>query len=184
MSHGLTSIDPTTGTVNWELAKAFPLRVVASPTLAAGLIVGTCQVGGTGRRLVAVRPGSKAKGTEPEIAWELNRRLPAVPAPLAKDGLLFLWTVRGEISCLRAATGKPLWQERIRDTFYGSPVWADGRLYCMSRKGTCYVLAAGADWKLLATNPLGETSKATPAIGRGVLYLRTLSHLIALGGER
>ena len=152
--------------------------------MASGLIIGTCQVGGTGRRLVAVRPGSKARGTPPKLAYELKKRLPGVPAPLAKDGLLFLWTVRGEVSCLRAATGEPVWQERIRDSFYGSPVWVDSRLYCISRKGVVYVLAAADTYKLLASNPLGERSQATPAVGRGVLYLRTLSHLISLGGPR
>ena len=108
MSHGVTSVDPTTGKVNWEVPDVFRLRVVASPVVAAGLIVGTCQVGGTGRRLVAVRPGSKARGAPPTLAYELKKRLPGVPAPLAKDGLLFLWTVRGEVSCLRAATGEPV----------------------------------------------------------------------------
>jgi len=184
MSHGITSVDPETGTVNWEFGDAFALRVVASPIVASGLIIGTCQVGGTGRRLVAVRPGSKARGTRPDVAWELKKRPPAVPVPVARDGLLYLWTCRGEVSCLRAAGGEQVWQGRIRDSFFGSPVWADGRLYCISRKGIVYVVAAGETYKLLATHPLGERSHATPAIGRGVMYLRTESHLIAIGGKR
>ena len=60
-------------------------------------------------------------------------------------------------------------------------MWVDGRLYCISRKGIVYVLAASETYKLLATHPLGERSYATPAVGRGVLYLRTRSHLISVG---
>jgi len=150
-AHGVTSIDPATGTVNWELAE----------------------------RLVAVRPGSKAEGRKPTVAWELKKRVPAVPAPLAKDGRLYLLTNFGEATCVKAATGESVWEMRIQDRFYGSPVWAEGRLYCISRKGVCYVVEA-ATGKQLAANALGERSFATPALARGRLYLRTVSHLMAL----
>ena len=46
------------------------------------------------------------------------------------------------------------------------------------------MLAAAAEFKLLARNPLGEMSYATPAVANGMLYLRTLTHLIAIGGTR
>jgi len=72
----------------------------------------------------------------------------------------------------------------LQDLFYGSPVWADGRLYCISRKGVVHVIAAGEKPEVLAANPLGEASHATPAIAGGVLYLRTFSHLIAIGGKK
>lgn len=182
MADGVTSVAPRTGEVNWQLAKAFPLRTVSSPAAAAGLVVGSCQGGGRGRRFVAVRPGSKAKGTKATLAYEIKKPIPAIPTPLGKDGLLFVWADRGEVACIRADTGKPVWEQRIRDIFYGSPVWACGRLYCMSRKGLCYVIAAGETYELLATNPLGETTQATPAIAHDTLYLRTLTHLIAIKG--
>ena len=38
--HGVTGLDPLTGALNWELTNAFPFRVVGSPVLADGLIVG------------------------------------------------------------------------------------------------------------------------------------------------
>jgi len=182
--HGITSIDPKTGKANWEFKEAFPLRTVGSPAVAAGLIVGTCGVGGSGKRLVAVRPGSKAKGLAPSLAYELKKSVPYTPTPLEKDGLLFLCSEIGVATCLRAATGEQVWQERLGDNFYGSFVWADGRLYIMSRKGTAYVLEAAEKYELLASNPLGEGSHATPAIADGVLYLRTFSHLIAIRGKK
>jgi hypothetical protein len=183
MAHGVTSIDPKTGKVNWEFAKAFPLRVVASPILASGLIIGTCGTGGSGRRLVAVRPGSKAKGVEPKLAYEIKRAVPYAVTPLAKDGLLFLWHDNGTVACVRAETGEELWRQRLGDRFYGSAVWAEGRLYAISRKGIVYVLAASEKFQVLAKNPLGEPSHATPAIANGTMYLRTFSHLISIGGR-
>jgi outer membrane protein assembly factor BamB len=67
--------------------------------------------------------------------------------------------------------------------YFGSPVRVGQRLYCMSREGEAVVLAASEDYKLLARVPLGEPSQATPAVADGVMYLRTLSHLMALGAK-
>jgi outer membrane protein assembly factor BamB len=180
-AHGVTSVDPATGQVNWEFPAAFPLRVVASPVVAAGLIVDTCGTGGSGRRLAAVRPGSKKKGAEPELAYEIKRAVPYVPTCLAHGGLLFLLAENGTATCVRAATGEQVWQMRLQARFYGSFVWAAGRLYAISRKGDVLVVDAKAG-QILARNPLGEPSQATPAIAGGVVYLRTLTHLISIGG--
>ncbi len=177
--HGISGLSPLTGKVNWELTNALPFRVVSSPVLADGLIIGTCGEGGVGRRLVAVRPGSAKRS--PQLVYEMKTAIPYVPTPLAKDGLLFLWGDNGLVGCHRADTGERIWQEKISDAFYCSPVCANGRLYAVSKKGVVYVLAAAERYELLASIPLGEPSFATPAIADGVLYLRTSSHLFALG---
>jgi len=193
----LVALDRKTGTIRWQLERRSARAAYATPSVyqpdggAPELIFlsqshgvtsidPATQVGGRGRRLVAVRPGSKAEGRKPTVAWELKKRVPAVPAPLAKNGRLYLWTNAGEVTCVEAATGKGIWELRVRDTFYSSPVWAEGRLYCISRKGVCYVLEASSG-KQLAANALGGRSFATPALARGRLYLRTVSHLMALG---
>ncbi len=45
------------------------------------------------------------------------------------------------------------------------------------------VLKASTDFEILATNPLGEDSHSTPAVSNGVMYLRTYTHLISVGGK-
>jgi hypothetical protein len=60
-------------------------------------------------------------------------------------------------------------------------VWAGGRLYNVSRDGEVVVLAAAKRFELLARNPLGEGSHATPAIAGGRIFFRTFTHLIAVG---
>ena len=181
-AHGVTSVDPRTGEANWELADAFPERCASSPVVASGLIVGTCGVGGRGVRGVAVRPGSK--GRAPEIAYTLDKPLPYVVSAVTHGDLLFLWSDEGTVTCLRGATGERVWRQKLRTSFFGSPVRAGDRLYCISKKGEVFVVAAAAEFKLLARNPLGELSYATPAIANGTMYLRTLTHLIAIGGKR
>ena len=44
-----------------------------------------------------------------------------------------------------------------------------------------FVVKAGRTYELLATNPVGEVLMATPAIADGVLYIRSLKHVIAIG---
>ena len=107
-----------------------------------------------------------------------------VPTPLVKDGRLFLWCDDGVVSCLRVATGETVWRERVDGAYYASPVWVDGHLYNVSKKGEVVVLAAGDKFEVLHRIPLGEPSYATPAVAGGVMYLRTSSHLFSLGGPR
>jgi outer membrane protein assembly factor BamB len=96
-------------------------------------------------------------------------------------GLLFTFHDRGYVSCLRSDTGQQLWRERPARKFFGSPIWAEGRLYCITTAGEVLVIRAGETYELLAINPLGEESHATPAIAGGRMYLRTYSHLISVG---
>lgn len=180
--HGLTSLDPKTGKMNWELA-VLPHRVVGSGTVASGLIVAGSGGGGVGLRTVAVRPAVPGQQAEPKVVYELPKgTLPYVPAPIGHGSLLFLWFDKGVVSCLDAPTGKVHWRERIGGDFFGSPVCVNGRLYCISRDGEVVVLAAADRYELLARVKLGERSNSTPAISEGVMYLRTVSHLMALGG--
>jgi len=46
------------------------------------------------------------------------------------------------------------------------------------------VLKAGAEYKVLAKSTLPEKSDATPAIANGRMYIRTLNHLICIGGTK
>jgi len=180
-AHGMSSFDPQTGDLLWEAPKVFPMRVVSSPVIAGDLILGTCGTGGRGHSVVAVRAGSGAGGT-PEVAWELKKDAPYVPTGVVHGRLVFVWSERGVVQCLRAATGEVVWRERVSGNYFGSPVRVGDRLYCISRSGDVVVVAATEQFQLLATNPLGERSQATPAIAGGRMYLRTWSHLISIGG--
>jgi outer membrane protein assembly factor BamB len=180
-SHGLTSVNPLDGSVNWDCTDLFESRVVSSPVTSDGLVICSSGEGGTGRRLVAVRPPTDKNPAT--VVYDLKTGIPNVPTPVAKDGRLYILCDNGLIQCVRTATGEPIWQERLMDKFYGSPVWAEGRLYFISKRGVVFVIAAGDKYELLAQNDLGEPSFATPAVTRGTLVLRTVSHLMVVGGN-
>jgi len=184
-AHGISAVNPLNGRVAWEAKTALPIRVVSSPVIADGLLLGSCGQGSGALHLVAIRPPHPEAVAAPQEVYKLTgSSAPYVPTSLAKDGLLFTFHDRGNVGCFRAATGQRLWLEKPGGLFYGSPVWIEGRLYCINRKGEVVVLKAGDQYERLAVNPLGEKSHATPAVADGRMYLRTFSHLISVGGKR
>lgn len=183
IARGVTGVDPQTGRINWELDLKFRGRTVASPVLGAGFVfAGASGYNAlSGDRCIAVRPGSREQ--TPQIAYEVRHAVPMVPTPLVKGDRLYLWSDNGIVSCLNAANGEVIWRERVGGSFYGSPVWVSGRLYCLAKNGDVVVLAAADKFELLSRVPLGELSYATPAVAGGVMYLRTQSQLFSLGGK-
>jgi len=182
-AHGISGVDPDTGAVLWELGRVFDKRVVSSPLVAGGLIVAACGSGEGGNYLVAVRPGEPAANRKPELAYTVRRAAPYVPTSISVGELLFLWGDDGVVSCLRAASGQVLWQERLGKHFFSSPVCVAGRLFGVSSTGEVFVLAASDQFRLLARYPLGETTHSTPAVADGRMYIHTAKHLICIGGQ-
>lgn len=182
--HGITAIDPKTGKTNWELSifdTKKQERAVASPVIAGDLILSTCGFVTAQKHFVAVRPGDPAKGTPPVEVWRLEKAVAYLPTPLVKGEHVFLCSELGIASCLEAATGKVLWQERLGGVFSASPICVGDRIYCVSNDGEVVVLAASDKFAVLARNPLGEVTQATPAAANRQIYFRTRSNLIALG---
>lgn len=177
---GMTSLNPRTGKVNWDIADLLPKRCVASPVVTdGGLVIAQCGEGQAESFVAAVRPG--ADGKPPEKVYQVIRTGGYVPCPLPVGDLLYLWKENGLVTCLRAATNEQLWSERVEGPFYGSPVCISNRLYNMTRRGELVVLAAGEKFEMLGRIPLGEGSYATPAVANGRLFLRTFTNLICVG---
>jgi outer membrane protein assembly factor BamB len=85
------------------------------------------------------------------------------------------------LASYRAATGEKVYQERVAvGAFSASPIGADGRIYFASEDGDVFVVGAGAEFKLLATNPMGEVLMATPAAAPGRLFIRGQHHLYSI----
>ncbi|MHC4495125.1 MAG: PQQ-like beta-propeller repeat protein [Planctomycetota bacterium] len=184
-SHGMTSVNPGTGKVIWEVVSAFPARVVSSPVIADELLIGSCGDGGSGKRLIAIRPGSSDGSIQPKEAYSIDSGYrPYVPTSIAKAGLLFTFLDRGYVSCWNSATGRQLWEEKPAGKFFSSPVCVDGKLYCITMDGDVIVVRAAETYELLAINPLGETSHSAPAVSGGRMYLRTYSQLFSIGSKK
>ena len=122
------------------------------------------------------------------IAWSKPKAGNYMTTPIVYGGRLYLCADNGRLSCIEAASGKPVYLERLKaedskltSAFSASPVAADGKLYFTGEKGAIYVVQAGAEFKILTVNQMGETCIATPAVSEGVLYFRTRSEVVAVG---
>lgn len=178
---GIYALDPETGKVVWDFPKAFDKRSVSSPILAGDLILGSCGSGGGGNFVTAIKPGRTQPAQPAELAYQLKRSAPYVPTGVAVGNLVWLWSDSGIVTCLEASTGAVRYQERVGGDYFGSPVWVEGRLYCVSTTGELVVLEAGEKFNVLHRYPLEELCHSTPAVSLGHLFIHTEKHLWSLG---
>jgi len=160
----VTSLDPSTGRVHWEIDGATTECVTS--TVTDGRHIYTS--GGYPKNHVAaiVADGSG------KVAWENGDRV-YVPSMIVTDGLLHAVMDNGVAVCWNAATGEEKWKERLGGTFSSSPVLAGGRFYAANESGDLFVYRADADgMELLATNKVGDEVYATPSIAGGQIFLR------------
>lgn len=179
---GVTSLDPNTGRQNW-ITGEFPKRTVASPIVADGLVIASCGGGGIGALLIAVDPSGSGDVSKTHIKWQRDKTLPYVPTSIAYGSHIYLWTDKGVVSCVEAATGNNVWTKRVGGNYSGSCVCIDGKIYTMSERGKAVVIAASPEFKSYGETDLGGPSHSTPVVGHGRLYLRTFHRLVCLKAE-
>ena len=111
------------------------------------------------------------------IAWSLPQGGPYNPSPLVYGDLYYTLYDRGFLTCHDAKTGEEVYGKQRLDresrAFTASPWAYNGKLFCLSEDGDCFVIKAGADYAMLGKNSLDELTMATPAIADGGLVIRT-----------
>lgn len=178
--HGL---DPATGKSQWTCATGIGWYMVPGLVAEDGL-VGV--IGGrSGVAALAVRAGGAGDVTKTHRLWT-GMKGSNVSSPILHQGhLYFVNDATGVATCLEAATGKPVYQERIGGTgFYSSAVMAEGRIYYVERNGKTHVVAAQPKFQEQAVNDLGEQRimfNSSPAIAGGKIYMRTDRYLYCIG---
>lgn len=149
----------------------------------------------SGRRpeqpIFVLRPGSRGDITLAEgqtkndaVVWSRQRRGSYMPTPLIYDGLLYVLGNNGIFDAYDLASGDEIYRARIPHLgsgFSASPVAADGKIYLSNEDGDMIVVRAGREFDHIATNSMGELLMATPALSRGAMYVKGVSHLFAIG---
>jgi outer membrane protein assembly factor BamB len=175
----VVAINPTNGEELWSL----PIPVNQPvPTLAVDPT--TVYVAGGSdppKAMVAVnRPTIGNPQEDATVRWTLRKSIPESSSPVLLDELLYWVTDSGVASCVDAATGVMVWQARLGDRHFASPVAADGRIYFVGKGGDTTVIHAGREFEILAVNSIGETSYASPAISDGQIFLRGSDHVFCI----
>ena len=173
--------DPRTGTERWRVASGSPIAT-PTPIGADGFSIITSGGMGSSRPFVAVRPG--AQGVP---AWSVKGRAPFTTTPLAYRGLVYVIATNGVLDTYDVQTGAEVYRARMPEIGSGvsaSPIAADGKIYLSNEDGGIAIVAAERTFRHVATNEIGEPIMATPALSRGVLFVRTMNGVFAIGSKR
>jgi outer membrane protein assembly factor BamB len=183
--------DLQTGKEVWRMTGGGDIPV-PTPVFGHGLLFVTNAHGGASP-VFAVRPTATGdvslkagEMSNAHVAWSVPRDGAYMQTPLVYGDHLYVCKDNGVLSVFEAMTGRRVYQERLGEGstgFTASAVAADGKVYYTSEEGEVFVLKAGPAFEVLARNPLGEVTLATPAISEGVLFFRTRGHVMAIGGR-
>src|SRR5215203_991796 len=184
--------DVRTGAELWRLGGSSKITA-PTPVMGGRVVIVT-----SGRRpekpLFAIRPGARGDITldkdttsSPAIAWSRTGRGTYMPTPVVYDGVVYALNNDGVFDAYDVQTGREIYRQRLPHLgsgFSASPVAADGRVYLSNEDGEMMVIAAGPEFRAVATNTMGELLLATPALSDGVMYVRSSSALSAIGTRR
>lgn len=184
----LTAHNAETGAELWRCGGFNPrkdqwMRIVSSPVSYDGMVFAA---GPKRIPLFAVRAGGKGDVTGSHVAWQFAEFPPDVCTPVVYDGKLFVLDGDKQmLTRLDPKTGAKQWQGNlgVRENFKASPTAADGKIYCLSERGTVVVCDAGDAFKVLSTASFGggEPSRSSIAVSGGELFVRTAEKLICIG---
>lgn len=181
--------DPLTGQELWRMrARKGAWDRGPVPLQAGNLIV--VAGGGPDQSIYAIRPtatgelGNAAdQPLDSHIAWTTAPGSPYIPTPVVVGNRLYSLTDKGILSVFDTRDGRRIYQQRVApeaSAFCASPVATGSRLYLASEDGDIFVVGTGDNFELLATNPMGEITFATPAVAGDMLIVRTASHVYGI----
>ena len=181
--------DPRTGKELWRLGGSSKITA-PTPIFAEGVFV-VASGRAPERPIFAIKPEARGDITLAgghtsggAVAWSKTGRGSYMPTPLAYNGLLYVLANNGVFDAYDLKTGAEVYRQRlpyVGSGYSASPVAADGKIYLSSEDGEMLVIAAGREFRHLATNSMGELLMATPALSEGVMYVRAADSLFAVG---
>ena len=130
--------------------------------------------------MVAVRPEGKGNLTDNGIVWSDHKSVSKKASMLVIDGLIYMNSDDGVLTCREASTGDLVWQERAGGSFAASPIYASGRIYFFSMEGVIFTVSPGREFKRLAKTELGDGFLASPAVVNNDLILRSRTELFCI----
>ena len=103
---------------------------------------------------------------------------------ISPAGLCFAPDFSGFLHCLDAKTGQVLWTFDMESSVWGSPLWADGKVYLTDEDGDVRIFADSREMKKLSPDDdhlnLGSNSYCSPVFANGILYLSDRDTLYAI----
>jgi outer membrane protein assembly factor BamB len=177
--HRLTAFDASTQAELWTYGEGegpYNGEIIVSPVYGDGIVF-TQLWRQSPIHAIRLMPDGKP----PEVVWINDKPGPVEPSLLYYRGLLYVLMDNGVLRCLDGKSGKEHYRQRLGGDCNSSPIASDGHIFLSNNEGTTFVVEAGQEFKLRATNELGKRITASPAVvARRIIY-RTDSHLHCIG---
>jgi outer membrane protein assembly factor BamB len=176
-SESMEAFDPLTGKSLWRFME--PARfAVPMPVFHDGALY--VSRGYRSGPFWAMKAGERNDVPKSKLLWHVETGAPYTSSIVQHDGLLYMATEMGIVTCIDAKTGERVWRERLGGIYSASPVYGDGKIYLVGENGETLVLRAGRTPQVLAKNKLDMRVIASPAISDGRIFIRGDRHLVAI----
>jgi outer membrane protein assembly factor BamB len=182
----VVALDIPTGKKLWSCAGLNPL-VYTSPLYdpPTRTIVA---MGGFNGMALAVKADGTNDVTTTHRLWHHPKTRQRIGSGVIHEGHIYIHNDPGIAECWELATGKLVWEERLRGPAakgdnWSSMILAGGKLYTVNQGGDAFVLRASPQLEILATNSLAEPTIASMAVSDGQLFIRTYRHLWCIGRQ-
>ncbi|MGI8784095.1 MAG: PQQ-binding-like beta-propeller repeat protein [Acidobacteriota bacterium] len=177
----IIAYDPASGKELWR-SKGVGSNAIPTPVAGHDLVI--LSAGYPVKRVIAVRLGGAGDLTgTAKIAWTYDKGTAYVPSPILYGDYLYLTTDTGILTCLDARTGAVRYEGGrvpVPATFTASPVAFGGKILLTSEDGDTFVVQAGPQHSVIATNTVGEPVYASPAIAGGKIFIRGEKNLYCI----
>jgi outer membrane protein assembly factor BamB len=174
----VVAYDPRTGKELWR-TEGLGSNSVHTPVFGHGMVYVSS---GFPKKIVMAIRLDPAKD-QPRVAWKYEKGTGYIPSAILYGDYLYVMTGAGLLTCLDAVSGEVKYEGKRfpqPGQFTGAPVAVDGKLIVTSNDGDTYVVKAGPDFEVLATNSLGEPVFASLALAGGSVYIRSAGSLFRI----
>ena len=178
----IVSYDPATGKEIW---RCDGVKGHAIPSIVTGHGMVFVTAGYPSKRAMGIKLGGSGNLTgTPFIAWSHDKGTAYVTSPILYEDYFYIVSDKGIVTCIEARTGAIKYEGGrvpIPASFTSSAVAYEGKILLTSEDGDTFVIKAGPQHQVLATNSLGEPVYASPAISKGRIFIRGEKHLYSIG---
>ena len=183
----VTGHDPATGAEFWKLG-GIDSSFSASPAATRDVLVFGNGGPGSVSPLFGVKAGAagditlkKGETATDHVAFYKTGAAPGMASPVAVGPNVYVLNTGG-LACYEAATGKPLYKERLPKvrTVAAAPVAAGDTLLFVDETGTAVTVKAGDTFEATAAGKLDDLFWSSPAVAGEYLLLRGVKGLYCI----